>query len=57
MASCQSGVFTILGYPPLDTVSLSEITSAHRKSDMVMINITSATTQESLNRTLPGPLP
>jgi hypothetical protein len=56
-SSCQSSVFTILGYPSLDTASLSEITSARHRSDMVMLNIISVTTEESLNRTRPGPLP
>ena len=52
-----TGVFTKLGYPSLDTAFPSEITSAIRKSEMVIINITSATTEESLNRTIPGLLP
>jgi hypothetical protein len=47
----------MLGYPPLDTLPLSEITSAHNKSEPVIINITNATTAESLTRTLPGPPP
>jgi hypothetical protein len=47
----------MLGYPSLDTVSLSEITSARHRSDMVMLNITSVTTEEPLNRTRPGLLP
>jgi len=47
----------MLGYPSLDTVSLSEITSAHNESDPVMTNITRAATAESMSRTLPGPLP
>ena len=49
--------FAILGYPSLDTASLSEITSARHRSDMVMLNIISVTTEESLNRTRPGTLP
>jgi hypothetical protein len=52
-----TGVFTKLGYPSLDTAFPSEITSASRKSDMVIINIANATTEESLNRTIPGLLP
>lgn len=52
-----TGVFTKLGYPSLDTAFPSEITSAIRKSEMVIINITNATTEESLNRTIPGLLP
>jgi hypothetical protein len=53
----KSGVFTMLGYPPLDTVILSEIASPYNKSDPVIINITNATTAEPLTRTLSGPPP
>jgi hypothetical protein len=56
-SSCPTGVFTKLGYSSLDTAFPSEITSANRKSDMVIINFTSATTEELLNRTIPGLLP
>ena len=47
----------MLGYLPLDTVILSEITSPYNKSKPVIINITNATTAESLSRTLPEPPP
>jgi hypothetical protein len=53
-SSHPTGVFTKLGYPSLDTAFPSEITSANRTSDMVIINIASATTEESLNRTISG---
>jgi hypothetical protein len=56
-SSRPTGVFTKLGYPSLDTAFPSEITSANRKSDMVIINITSATTEELLNRAIPELLP
>ena len=56
-SALKSCVFTMLGYPPLDTVTLSEITSPYNKSEPVIINITNATTAESLTRTLPGPPP
>jgi hypothetical protein len=56
-SSRPTGVFTKLGYPSLDTAVLSEITSAIHESDMVIMNIASATAQESLNRTIPGLLP
>ena len=36
----------MLGYPPLDTVPLSEITSPYNQSKPVIINITNATTAE-----------
>jgi hypothetical protein len=52
MSALQSGVFTMLGYPSLDTASPSEITSAGNRSQPVIINITSATTAESLARTV-----
>jgi hypothetical protein len=45
-SALKSGVFTMLGYPSLDTASLSEITSPYNKSKPVIINITNATTAE-----------
>ena len=56
-SSRLTGVFTKLGYPSLDAAFPSEITSAIRESDTVINNITSATTEESLNRTISDLLP